>query len=111
VGLAFAIAASGNFPALILSMFWQGCTTAGAVAAMVTGTLGTLLLIYLSPTVQTDLLRHDAAWFPLRNPAIVTMPLGFLAGIVTSLISPEPAADTGFEAMQRQASLGDSPPG
>jgi len=111
VGLAFAIAASGNFPALILSMFWRGCTTAGAVAAMVTGTLGTMLLIYLSPTVQIDLLQHEAAWFPLRNPAIVTMPLGFLAGIVTSLLSPEATADAGFEAMQRQASLGERPAG
>jgi cation/acetate symporter len=106
VGLAFAIAASGNFPALILSMFWRGCTTLGAVAAMVTGTVGTMLLIYLSPTVQVDLLRHEAAWFPLRNPALVTMPLGFLAGIAASLLSPEQAARDGFEPMQRRASLG-----
>jgi len=107
VGLAFAIAASGNFPALILSMFWRGCTTMGAVAAMVTGTLGTMLLIWLSPTVQIDLLSREVAWFPFRNPAIVTMPLGFLAGVLVSLVSPEEAARSGFEAMQRRASLGE----
>ena len=111
VGLAFAIAASGNFPALILSMFWRNCTTAGAVAAMLTGTIGTMLLICLSPTIQMDLLHHEVAWFPLRNPAIVTMPLGFLAGITASLLRPEDAARDGFEPMQRKASLGGELPG
>jgi cation/acetate symporter len=111
VGLAFAIAASGNFPALVLSMFWRGCTTIGAVAAMAVGTLGTMLLIYLSPTVQMDLLHHESAWFPLRNPAIITLPLGLLAGILMSLASPEGPARAGFEPMQRKASLGLDSPG
>src|SRR5262245_58018138 len=55
VSLAFAIAASTNFPALVLSIFWARCTTAGAVASMVVGTVATLLLIAASPTVQVEL--------------------------------------------------------
>ena len=102
VGLAFAIAASGNFPALVLSMFWRGMTTAGAVASIVTGTVMALVLIYLSPTIQVDILKHADAWFPLKNPALVTMPLSFLVGIVVSLLAPEVRARDGHAAMQRQ---------
>ena len=107
VGLAFAIAASGNFPALVLSLFWRRTTTMGAVAAMLTGTFATVALIWLSPTVQVDLLHHPAASFPLRNPAIISLPFGFLAGVVVSLARPEPAAAERFEAMERRASLGE----
>ena len=106
VGLAFAIAASGNFPALMLTLFWRGTTTRGAVAAMLTGTAATLLLIYLSPTIQVDLLHRAAAPFPLKNPAIVSLPLGFLAGLVVSRLWPEPAAAAAFEGMERTANLG-----
>ncbi|MBK6780752.1 MAG: cation/acetate symporter ActP [Gemmatimonadetes bacterium] len=106
VGLAFAIAASGNFPALMLTLFWRGTTTRGAVAAMLTGTGATLLLIYLSPTIQVDLLHRAAAPFPLRNPAIVSLPLGFLAGVVVSRLWPEPAAAAAFEGMERRAAVG-----
>ena len=86
VSLAFAIAASGNFPALLLSIFWRRFTTAGAVASMLFGTLATLVLIYLSPTIQVDILKHPSAWFPLKNPALLTIPLSFLIGIVVSLV-------------------------
>lgn len=92
VGLAFAIAASANFPAIVLSIFWRRCTTAGAVASMVAGTLGTLLLIYLSPVVQVDILKHADAWFPLRNPGIITIPGSFLVGIVVSMLTNDPGA-------------------
>ena len=106
VSLAFAIAASANFPALILSIFWRGYTTAGAVTSMAAGTALTLLLIYLSPTIQVDILQHDAAWFPLKNPALITMPLSFLAGIAVSLLAPEPAAVEGYLAVERRMHLG-----
>ncbi len=106
VSLAFAIAASGNFPALVLAIFWRGCTTAGVVTAIVVGTVATLLLIYLSPTVQMDVLHRDSAWFPLKNPALVTVPLGFLSGIVVSLLRPNAAESAAFAGVERQASLG-----
>ena len=66
VGLAFAIAASANFPALVLSVFWRRCTTAGAAASMITGTVASLVLIYFSPTIQVGLLGAESAPFPLR---------------------------------------------
>src|SRR5687767_12813956 len=75
VSLAFAIAASANFPALLLAIFWRRYTTAGAVTSMAVGTVATLLLIYLSPTIQVDILGEQDAWFPLKNPALVTLPL------------------------------------
>src|SRR5688500_1559558 len=54
--LAFAVAAGANFPALILAIFWRRSSTMGVVAAMLTGTISTLVLIWLSPTVQIDVL-------------------------------------------------------
>lgn len=99
VSLAFAIAASANFPALVLSIFWRRCTTWGAVASMVFGTFVTVGLIALSPVIQVDMLHHDAAWFPLKNPAIVTIPGSFLVGIVVSLLTRDDGASHGFDEM------------
>jgi len=110
VALAFAIAASANFPALVLAIFWPRLTTAGAVASMVTGTLVTVLLIWLSPTIQVDVLNHASAWFPLKNPALVTIPLSFAMGIVVSLLRPEPEAEARFRALARQMHLGHEEP-
>jgi cation/acetate symporter len=108
VSLAFAIAASGNFPALVLSIFWGGTTTAGAVASMATGTLLTLTLIWLSPTVQVEVLGRPDAPFPLRNPALVTVPLSFAVGVLVSRLRPEPASARRFAALERRMHLGDA---
>jgi cation/acetate symporter len=106
VGLAFAIAASANFPALFLSMFWRGFSTAGAVASMVVGTGAAVLLIYLSPTVQVDVLQRESASFPLRNPGLITVPLAFLTGAVASLLRPDAEAARRFTEVERRALLG-----
>jgi cation/acetate symporter len=106
VGLAFAVAASGNFPALLLSIFWRGFTTAGAVASIVTGTAASLILIALSPTIMIDLAGYESAIFPLKNPAIVTIPLGFAIGIAVSLVWPETAAQNGYDAKERRMIMG-----
>ena len=106
VSLAFAIAASGNFPALVLSIFWSRCSTAGAVSSMVVGTLATLVLIAVSPTVQVELLGNASAAFPLKNPALVTIPLSFLVGVIVSLASPEPGAAKRFAEVERRLHLG-----
>jgi cation/acetate symporter len=106
VALAFAIAASANFPALVLAIFWRGFTTRGAVASMAAGTLATLGLIGLSPTVQVDILGGDDAWFPLRNPALLTIPLAFAVGIGVSRLAPEPEAARGHDALAGQLHLG-----
>jgi cation/acetate symporter len=106
VGLAFAIAASANFPALVLSIFWSRLTTAGAQASMLVGTVSTIGLIYFSPTIQVDILKHPEAWFPLRNPGIVTIPLSFVVAIVVSLLRPVPSEARRFVELERQLHLG-----
>jgi cation/acetate symporter len=106
VGLAFAIAASANFPALVLSIFWRRLTTAGAQTSMLVGTVSTIVLIYLSPTIQVDVLKHADAWFPLRNPGIVTIPLSFATAIAVSLLRPAPAEARRFVELERQLHLG-----
>jgi cation/acetate symporter len=102
VGLAFAIAASANFPALVLSMFWRRFTTRAAQLSMLIGTASSLVLIYLSPTIQIDVLKNDAAWFPLRNPGLISIPLSFATGMLVSLMWPEPEAEARFVEVERK---------
>jgi cation/acetate symporter len=106
VSLAFAIAASSNFPALVLTIFWPRATTAGVVTGMLVGTLSTLVLIALSPTVQVDLLKQPSAWFGLKNPALVTIPLSFAVGVVVSLLRPEAGGVDRHTVLARQAHFG-----
>jgi cation/acetate symporter len=106
VGLAFAIAASANFPALVLSIFWSRLTTAGAQASMLVGTASTVALIVLSPTIQMDILGNSAAWFPLRNPGLVTIPLSFIVAVGVSLLQPVPLEEQKFHAAERRLHLG-----
>ena len=107
VGLAFAIAASANFPALVLSMFWKPFTTRGAQASILFGTIATLLLIYVSPTIQMDLLGHQTAYFPYRNPGLFTIPLSFAVGVIVSWLTPEPAAREQFAKLEQQIHFGE----
>ncbi|MCX6544930.1 MAG: sodium/solute symporter [Acidobacteria bacterium] len=106
VGLAFAIACSANVPALLLSIIWRRFTTAGAVASIVTGSILAVLLIVLSPTIQIDVLKHTTAYFPLRNPAIVSMTTAFAVAILVSLLTREEGAETAFAAQKLRAYLG-----
>ncbi|QRK13293.1 cation/acetate symporter ActP [Archangium violaceum] len=106
VGLAFAIAASANFPALLLSTLWKGFTTRGAVASMITGSVSAVLLIALSPTVMVELLGNKTAIFPLKNPGIVTMPLSFLVGWAVSLLAPEPEAADRYAEVRHRMHVG-----
>ncbi len=106
VGLAFAVAASANFPALLLSIVWRRFTTAGAVSSIVTGSLVSVLLIVLSPTIWVDLLHYADAVFPLRNPAIISMPAGFLAGVVASLLTRDLEAEERFNDEKLRTYLG-----
>ena len=106
VGLAFAIAASANFPALVLSIFWPRLTTLGAQLSMLVGTVSTLVLIWFSPAIQIDILKHTDAWFPLRNPGIVTIPLSFAVAILVSMLRPVPAESRRFLELERRLHLG-----
>jgi cation/acetate symporter len=106
VGLAFAIACSANFPPLLLSITWRRFNTAGAVAAILVGAALSVLLIVLSPTVWVEILGFSAAVFPLRNPAIVSMPCAFLAGALASLAVREPTAEASFDDEKLRTYLG-----
>jgi cation/acetate symporter len=106
VGLAFAIACSANFPALLLSIIWRRFNTAGAVSSMLTGALLSLTLIVLSPTVWVDIFNNESPVFWLRNPAIVSMSAAFIAGIGASLLTREPGAEARFDDEKLRTYLG-----
>ncbi|PLX22846.1 MAG: cation acetate symporter [Ignavibacteria bacterium] len=106
VGLAFAIAASANFPSLIFSIFWRDYTTKGAVASIVTGTVLAVGLIILSPTVWVNVFGNEEAIFPLKNPALFSMAASFIAGYVVSKMTKEPAAAAKFEDEKLRTYLG-----
>jgi cation/acetate symporter len=108
VGLAFAVAASANLPALMYSLFWRRFTTRGAIWAIYGGLVPALLLVVLSPVVSG---RPDALFpgvdfhlFPLENPGLISIPLGFLAGWLGTVFSPE-EADAGKYAQTEVRSL------
>jgi cation/acetate symporter len=106
VGLAFAIAASGNFPALFMSIIWKKFTTAGAVASILIGSISATIFIILSPTVWVDLFHYQKAIFPLKNPAIVSMTLSFVCGIIASYMYPDKEAEQKFEDEKLRTYLG-----
>ncbi|MDN5805991.1 MAG: cation acetate symporter [Brevibacterium sp.] len=113
VALAFAVAASANLPTIIYSLFWKRFTTRGAVFSIYGGLGSAILLIAFSPVVsgsETAMISGaDFVLFPLSNPGIISIPLGFILGWIASVTdktveSPELAAEmdvrahTGFGA-------------
>ncbi|BAC17720.1 transporter, SSS family [Corynebacterium efficiens YS-314] len=90
VALAFAIAASANLPTILYSLYWKKFNTTGAVAAIYTGLISALLLIFFSPAVsgtETSMVPGaDWAIFPLKNPGIISIPLAFLAGWIGTMV-------------------------
>ncbi|WP_055494358.1 cation acetate symporter [Streptomyces sp. TP-A0356] len=95
VGLAFAVSASANLPVLMYALFWRSFTTRGAVWAVYGGLVPALGLVLLSPVVsgspESLFPAIDFQYFPLQNPGIVSIPLGFLAGWLGTVTSAEPA--------------------
>jgi len=95
VGLAFAVAASANLPAILMLLFWKRTTAKGIVASIFMGILSSLLLIAFSPELY-KLYGMDPATapFPLSNPGIVSIPLSFITLTVVSLLTkPRKPAD------------------
>jgi cation/acetate symporter len=86
VGLAFAIAASANFPVLLLTMYWRGLTTRGAVAGGMTGLVSAVVLTIMGPSIWVSVLGHPAPAFPIDPPALLTVPLGFLVCWAVSVL-------------------------
>ncbi|MEU2153435.1 cation acetate symporter [Streptomyces sp. NPDC019396] len=93
VALAFAVAASANLPTILYSLFWKRFTTQGALWSIYGGLVSSVLLVLFSPVVsgkETSMFpAADFAWFPLENPGLVSIPLGFLLGWIGSLLSKE----------------------
>ncbi|MFG2570396.1 cation acetate symporter [Streptomyces sp. NPDC048567] len=94
VALAFAVAASANLPTLLYSLFWKRFTTQGALWSIYGGLASSVLLVLFSPVVsgndKTSMFKGvDFAWFPLENPGLISIPLGFLLGWIGSLLSKE----------------------
>jgi cation/acetate symporter len=89
VGWAFNIAASANLPALIMLLFWPRTTKQGITASILVGMLSSLAWVLLSTDAYTSLykLKAEQALVPFSQPAIVTVPLGFLVLIVVSLLT------------------------
>ena len=100
VGLAFAVAASANLPVIIFSIFWKRFTTAGAVGGLLVGLLSSILLIAVGPDFMKDPL------FPLKNPAIISIPMGFLGAIIGSLFARERAAEALYPELVVRANTG-----
>nr|WP_106962619.1 cation acetate symporter [Streptomyces niveus] len=93
VALAFAVAASANLPTLLYSLFWKRFTTAGALWSIYGGLASSVLLVLFSPVVSSKPSSMfpgvDFAFFPLENPGLISIPLGFLLGWLGSLLSKE----------------------
>lgn len=100
VSLAFAIAASANLPSILFSLYWKGFKTQGALWSIYGGLISSIVLIAFSPTVSTPVGASKPlasamfpdlsfAWFPLTNPALVSVPIGFILAWLGSVMSKE----------------------
>lgn len=101
-GLAFAIAASCNFPVLIMSMFWRGTTTIGAFVGGLLGLVAALGMVILSPAVWVKTFGHAAAIVPYDNPTLFSMPLAFIAIYLVSRADRTKRADCERAAFDAQ---------
>lgn len=109
VALAFAVAASANLPVIVLSIFWRRFNTAGAVWGLAVGLLGSIVLIAIGPNMmgKGKLIEAAAPLFPLGNPGILSVPLGFLgAWLGTMLGKAEPEAEAKFTELEVRANIG-----
>lgn len=111
VALAFAIAASANFPVLLLSVLWKGCTTKGAVIGGFMGLISSVGLTIVSPSVWEATFGNPAgsAWFPYTSPALFSMTIGFVGVWLFSVLDKSGQAEkerAAFEAQQVRSETG-----
>lgn len=151
--IAFGVAASGNFPAIVLSLFWRKMSTAGICAALLFGTVASVGLVLVSPTMMypkvvaakaqavvqqlekkqsegivlseketaslqkakadyeknkdgTSIMGLDKPWFPFKNPGLVSVPIGFMAAIVFSLLFPNKREEEAFDELYVRQNTG-----
>jgi cation/acetate symporter len=109
VSLAFTVAASANFPVLMLAIYWRGLTRRGALAGGSVGLLSSVALIAAGPPIWVGVLGHEQALFPYAYPALASMPLAFAVCWLVSRFDPEfgeASAARLFEDIRRQARRG-----
>jgi cation/acetate symporter len=112
VALAFAVAASANLPSIIYNLFWRRFNTRGATWSIYGGLVSCLLLVFFSPVVSgpetgTALFPNsDWSWFPLSNPGIISIPLGFLFGYLGSITSTDPEAEAAYDELEVRSLTG-----
>jgi cation/acetate symporter len=105
VGLAFAVAASANFPALLLALTWRRFNTTGAVVGVTVGVVSSIGLVILSPGVWPGPDSEGSPW-PLANPGIVSIPLGFLGCWLGTVVSRERAQERTFHELYVRSETG-----
>jgi len=119
VALAFAVAASANLPSIVYNLFWPRFNTRGATWAIYGGLISCVVLVFFSPVVSglgtnpvtgasLSLFPADVDfhWFPLQNPGIISIPLGFFFGWLGTVTSREPAAEERFAELEVRAFTG-----
>src|SRR5580704_10448197 len=117
VALAFAVAASANLPVILFSIFWRRFNTTGAVMGLAAGLLASIVLIFIGPSIMTvdaptvapaarHMIQH-APIFPLENPGMLSIPIGFLGAILGTLLSKRDlAGQEKFVELQVRANTG-----
>jgi len=109
VGLAFSVAASANFPVIILSMYWKKLSTKGALYGGALGLVSALLGVVLGPAVWVSVLGNAAPIFPYSNPALFSMTLAFVATWIFSVMDKSQAAkdeEAAYEAQYIRSQTG-----
>lgn len=102
VGLAFCVAASANFPILLLSMYWRRLTTRGAVIGGALGLFTAAILVILGPTVWVDAFNFEEAIFPYKYPAIFSVTIAFVATWLFSVLDKSAGAQAEQRAFDAQ---------
>ena len=105
VGLAFAVAASANFPALLLALVWRRFNTTGAVTGVLFGVVSSIVLIILSPPVWPGA-DSEGSPFGLANPGIVSIPLGFFGCWLGTVLSSERGAERSYHELRVRSETG-----
>ncbi len=116
VALAFAVAASANLPVIVLSIFWRRFNTTGAVMGLGVGLVASIGLILVGPSLMgidpptiTGAARHliqAKPIFPLENPGILSIPIGFLGAVIGTFLSHEPSSESKFNELLVRSNTG-----
>jgi cation/acetate symporter len=108
VGLAFAVAASANFPALLLALTWRRFNTTGAVTGVLFGVVSSIFLVVISPKVWPgpDAEGGLFAFYDLANPGIISIPLGFIGCWLGTVLSRERGAERTYHELYVRSETG-----